>query len=315
MAPDPATLATALLDADFWRSLVPAAMISEDAYAPPTTAVSPDLVENLRIEGYDGPFPLLGPAPLARLAAGIAAVRALGLPPAFVFAYDDAWTAFHAAHPAVAAGLGADFVQLPAIWAWHLDPGEEARGFLPHRDRGHLPPRPDGLPNYLTVWIALTEATTTNGCITVLPGNWDAGYGQKQPRAPGTAEFQSFRALPTPAGSFNVWNEYLLHWGGRAGRRASGPRLSIACEFIRPELVGSGNDLELPTRRGRRVVLVDRQRLPPFALRLAYIAFAIRRYRHMERLPAVVGDLAEHLYQGALERLYDSPWAMAFDAS
>lgn len=29
---------------------------------------------------------------------------------------------------------------------------------------------------YATVWVALTEATPTNGCIFVVPAKWDENY-------------------------------------------------------------------------------------------------------------------------------------------
>lgn len=307
-------LADALMAPDFWRELMPGASISEapyDGFGFGNFSQS-ELVEHLGLEGYDGPFPLLAPDQAKLLRAAVDAVRALGLPPVFAFVYDEAWRAFHDAHQLVAAGMGEDFVQLPAIWGWHLDPTTEAKGFVPHRDRGHLPAPTVGRQNYLTVWLALTEATTRNGCMMVLPGQWDPGYHGKGGPAPMVGDFQNFRALPCSAGSFYVWNAHLLHWGGRASRRADGPRISIACEFIQPDLVGTGNDFELPTRSGPRVVTVDRRRLPPFDLRLAFITFAVRRYRHLEKLPIPLVELAERLHNSAVERLYDSPWGRSF---
>jgi ectoine hydroxylase-related dioxygenase (phytanoyl-CoA dioxygenase family) len=94
--------------------------------------------------------------------------------------------------------------------------------------------RPDGITDTFNLWIALTEATPLNGCMYIVPANFDPLYGTDvaQPKFP----LQSIRALPVPAGSILGWNGRVWHWGGRSSTKATHPRISIAKEFQRGDV-------------------------------------------------------------------------------
>ena len=55
----------------------------------------------------------------------------------------------------------------------YIDPAHSKKGWVPHRDRRNMSFRADGAPEYATVWLALTEATPLNGCMHILPANFD----------------------------------------------------------------------------------------------------------------------------------------------
>lgn len=64
--------------------------------------------------------------------------------------------------------------------AWLIDPRNDGAGFAPHRDRqpDDVPAsfRADGSAKLATCWVPLTDATTANSCLYVLPRGQDPGY-------------------------------------------------------------------------------------------------------------------------------------------
>jgi hypothetical protein len=79
------------------------------------------------------------------------------------------------------------------------------------------------------------------------------------------------------------WNAALLHWGGRASPRATGPRISYAIEFQRADVPAFNPPL------------LDAAGPPPFAQRLALIGKQLRQYRHMHDVDATTASLADFL--------------------
>jgi hypothetical protein len=85
----------------------------------------------------------------------------------------------------------------------------------------------------------VTDATTLNGCMYVLPHHLDAALRQLGPKGEiGSTQvaLPDIRALPAAAGSLLAWHQMLLHWGSRASRLGTSPRCSIAVEFQRGEI-------------------------------------------------------------------------------
>jgi SAM-dependent methyltransferase len=145
---------------------------------------------------------------------------------------------------------------------------------------------PDDSPHSLTVWLPFSEATPLNGCIYVLPAQHDERFRRRVWDGPGNdkvEDLQNIRALPAQAGSLLAWNQAILHWGGRASRRAEGPRTSAAFEFQR----GDKPPFNEP--------LLDPQRVPSFAERLGLIGKQVLQYRHMYPLAPDVESLAIEL--------------------
>ena len=170
----------------------------------------------------------------------------------------------------------------------------EGAGWPPHRDRGVDATaqafRADGMPQYATTWIPLTDATPTNSCLYCVPKKRDPGYtqGDKGTNPLQTVfarpdAFQHIRALPCPKGSLVHFSHRLLHWGSTASdeattRRRGGERPRIAVAFA-----CSDDSFELP--------FFDRALLPlpPVETRLALIsALAIYYVANVDPGPEMV---------------------------
>ena len=64
------------------------------------------------------------------------------------------------------------------------------------------------MPKSVSVWVALSDATTLNGCIYILPADRDPSYRNDSLnlREEKWANFiQNFRALPVNAGTAIIW--------------------------------------------------------------------------------------------------------------
>ena len=138
------------------------------------------------------------------------------------------------------------------------------------------------------MWLALSDATPLNGCIHVLPLHHDDRFAMRAFGGQGSTmvfEPQSIRALPAPAGALMAWNQNLLHWGGRASRRASGPRCSAAFEYQR---------VDVPLLRPPPMYPDLR---PDFRERLGLIAMQVLQYKHMYPLSPDTAALANALFE------------------
>jgi hypothetical protein len=214
------------------------------------------------------------------MAEAIVNLRKAELPLVFGFVYDELWHLGAWFRPILEAMLGPGFQALPDLWTWYLDPANSETGWEPHRDRDFGALDDDGAPRSVTVWVPLTDATAMNGCVYILPIEWDEHYRERRNLAV-VRDVQAIRALPAEAGSFLCWNAALLHWGGRASPRTQEPRLSYSIEFQRAGLAPFNQPL------------VDASRPPPFALRMALIGKQLRQYRHMHDVDARFAALAD----------------------
>ena len=142
---------------------------------------------------------------------------------------------------------------------------EGYRGFgssfgLPHRDYSaadslHCDGDDDdedhhSSPAVLNVWIPLNDATNDNGCMYVVPREFDSDFartdGHHAHMNPATEvqrgvsskihfPLHGVRALPAPAGSLIAWYGNTIHWGSSCSKYAKDPRKSIALTFIRSD--------------------------------------------------------------------------------
>jgi hypothetical protein len=157
----------------------------------------------------------------------------------------------------------------------YVETTDGARGWRPHTDGVDRPGR-------VSTWVPLADATVSNGCICVVPLTHDVNEALERYRAgtPTLADtqhlLQHVRPLPAAAGSVLCWNFDLLHWGSLS-YGATGPRVSVAYEWIRPA--------EAPAED--EVPLMDLgSGLPAFKDRLAVIARAVLMYEGFD--PGVV---------------------------
>lgn len=114
--------------------------------------------------GYFQTPPIASASSVERMRNCLETTQGAGWHPAFVFVYDDFWSAFRG--PTIVrfltGALGPNYGQLPYLWGHRVT--ANARGWHPHVD-GPTP------LEKLTVWLALTDATLENGCMYVIPRN------------------------------------------------------------------------------------------------------------------------------------------------
>ena len=135
--------------------------------------------------------------------------------------------------------LGEGYKMAARVWVTEVPAMPGAMGWRPHLD-AKTPPRfdRDGLPLRMTTWCALSESTTDNGCIHILPrqvaGSFPKDIFQKSHfEANETLRLlQSARAMPCHEGEVLMWSKDIVHWGGRVARHNQKTRLSIATEFV-----------------------------------------------------------------------------------
>jgi hypothetical protein len=116
-------------------------------------------------------------------------------------------------------------------------------------------------PAILTVWIPINDATLDNGCMYVVPREFDADFSRTDDEHchmnPATEvqrgvsskihfPLHGVRALPAPAGSLISWYGNTIHWGSSCSRHSKTPRKSIALTFRRAKRT---NQSTTPTRR------------------------------------------------------------------
>ena len=179
---------------------------------------------------------------------------------------DDAmWDILDAILPSARLALAHDVSILPGVWAWRVAPGEQ--GWRPHRDDPERARDDNGELMGITLWVALTDATTRNGCIHCVPAYWDWGY--RSPKGGDTISHpQCVRAIPAVAGSLLGWSRALVHWGGSCAPDEP-PRIATSFEVIRSDLAST---VPLAYPAGWRPAPADRP---------AFIAEMRVKYAHM----------------------------------
>ena len=257
--------------ADFFRDLAPALHI--DAGGAPSA-----LTTEGQHGGPRGPWPASGYVELAgtldsgasaALAGGVAALRAHGLHPAFLYVYDETWFALEALRHRLAPLLGATFDVLSDVWAWHIDPRIDRGGWSLHRGWSEDVRDPQGNPGLVNAWIALTDATERNACMHLVPLDRDPHYPHDLGNL-GDLERQGI-AVPAAAGTAIAWDANVAHWGGTCDPSFDAPRISMSFTLW----------------TNRRIAL-DRPVLPPrltFSQRLDLIAEQFEIYGERELDP------------------------------
>jgi ectoine hydroxylase-related dioxygenase (phytanoyl-CoA dioxygenase family) len=141
-------------------------------------------------------------------------------------------------------------------------------GWRPHIDFCEVGDR-------LTVWVALSDATLTNGCMYLIPKTRVSDPvldDFKNMRPIESNELRRLlhgsRALPVSAGTMLCWEHNVIHWGSQA-RPGSEPRISFSVVFLKKQAVPL--DLDLP--------LLDVEIMPAFEERLRAIGRGILYYQ------------------------------------
>jgi ectoine hydroxylase-related dioxygenase (phytanoyl-CoA dioxygenase family) len=134
---------------------------------------------------------------------------------------------------------------------------ETAKEFPWHQDDGYTPVEPSP---YLTLWLALNDATPENGCISVLPGSHKNGLVKHRDSPIGLVchaaddPDQGVR-VPVRAGSVAVFWSLTFHKSGP--NTSNGPRKAYVIQYSKSPLkaVGSDEPFDLiPVARGGNAV-------------------------------------------------------------
>jgi hypothetical protein len=261
-----------------WLALAPALHIEELSVPGESGFLEPaaDLARKFRDDGYVHGSADWGVDTNA-MADAIRALSAANLSPLFAFVYDELWHPYFRLHKIFSALLGGEYRMLRELSIQNIEPG--GAGWQPHRDKGRRALDHDGAPMSLTAWISLTQATPLEGCIYLVPPQHDPTYGTAEETELRFA-YQSIRAVPAEAGDFLIWNQALVHWGGKTCREVTYSRVSMALQFQRADVPSLDGPLMEPLR------------LLPLAARVKLIAQQLYRQRHIYDLDPKLVELA-----------------------
>ena len=272
-AKQPAALA--VRSAAEWEALVGgglgAACAADAGQLPPPPAErTADLLAQLGRGAYlMGAPPPGAPGLCARLLGGLHRLRAAEIEPFFIWMFDEAWTLLLSFWSEAEALLGDTCVLEPTFAAYHLNPQMAQQknnqyvgtNFgLPHRDYTFTDSHAaDGTPKILTMWVPLTMVSTENGCMYVVPKEFDENYerdsvyehmvvsttGWMAGKSHLSFPVAGVRPLaPVTPGSLCAWYGNVIHWGAHChASAAETPRASLAWVF---RLASSATDPEVP---------------------------------------------------------------------
>ncbi|HZU84821.1 MAG TPA: phytanoyl-CoA dioxygenase family protein [Polyangiaceae bacterium] len=261
---DPAAFFRDVERVAFWRELVPWLHV-EQSRPPPRPPAAPDAAaqdDHGRADGWTraGHVVLRSVLPSAMtspLARAISALGAAGVHPTFVYVYDETWQVIEALRPWLAPLLGEDHDVLADAWAFLVDPRVDRGGWPIHRGWYEDVRDATGSPGLANVWVALTEATTRNACMHVVPLSRDPHYPHDLRNLAGLDDLGV--ALPVPAGSALVWSANVAHWGGRCDAGFDQPRVSVTFTVRRRGFAVEAASVRQPLTFRERLDLVAAQ--------------------------------------------------------
>lgn len=199
--------------------------------------------------------------------------------------------------------------------------GRQYRGLgasfgLPHRDYSSSQSLHGDTdhPAVMTVWIPLNDVTTENGCMYVVPREFDVDFSRRDagdqhvhmnPAVEvrrGVSSKIHFplhgaRALPVPAGSLVAWYGNTIHWGSSCSKYAKDPpRKSIALTFVRGDccdklssattatVSGEDDDVDGRVHNPSPPISVSQAAAMTPAMRLSFISRSLLLYNQWHAL-------------------------------
>jgi hypothetical protein len=274
-----------LLEPGFWRRFAPQFHIADRGFLVTESVALPngDLGGDINREGYIHLHDVNRNDDFAAMAGLARKLSAAGLEPVFAFVYDEFWRPFFRLDALYRRLLG-PYTFLPALWAWDVDPKRGGAGWGPHRDRGAMALLPDGSPKSVTTWIPLSEATPLNGCLYIVPAQLDPTYNTAD-EANWRFDHASIRALPAKPGDVLMWNQAVMHWGGKSSPHGTESRVSLSLEAQRLDVPSTEEPLIAPGE------------VLPFEARLKLIAQKILHYKHMSAIAPEMEAIATHIVE------------------
>jgi len=229
-----------------------------------------DILRHLKLQHYFSTTrPLIQPAVAARMLQGVAALRKAGWHEVFGFVYDEFWqvTRTPSLRQLLADALGEEFKALPQVVVHYVHPGIGA-GWGPHVDFSDRCDR-------FTIWLALSDATVSNGCMYILPYNripqelrkkWasNESLGREEVKK----LLHATQTLPVSAGCVLGWEGDVIHWGAHS-TDSENPRVSLSVVYIRAEKDPMVDEIPL----------LSAHTVPGFPERLISVGNAIRFYQ------------------------------------
>lgn len=279
-------------DLDFWRQISPTTQISDSPFQDTTEAFELDNAGKEKIrtqiihEGYFHTPPVLDRGKLEKLRQIVLELDQRGIMPMFLSLYDEFWQTLHQLRKTFTPILLDNYKLTSNFWIWHIPASDAERGWKPHRDGGmHFSSiRNDGTPTLATAWIPLTDVTTENSCMYVLPRNYDLifqDFARRRAGQPGIENarqspipLQSVRALPVNAGEIIGWDTNILHWGSGSSRWAVQPRISIGVYYEASDATDISNNPDNDSKKR----FIDFASPLTFEDRLRIIANMIQTY-------------------------------------
>lgn len=259
---------------------------------------------------------------IALLARGVMELMRCGFPPLYILMFDEAWvltSVLSAFIPGACsiegegegglegsqlAGHVGDFYVFAVLSAkQQANLGSDAyvsvyRPGPPHRDRPTAGPSSFSgtslMPQYCSIWLALTPATTSNSCLYCVPISCDEGYYQKGDAA-ATAEaplrIEACVAQPLQQGSMLCFSHRLLHWGSALQPHGT-TLLEEDSASISPAYIAAPPRIAFTTAFAQtkfEAAYFDHVKYPidgttPLALRLALVAGQSVQYEHLAPL-------------------------------
>ena len=292
---------SALMQAELWQSMACGGLTVCNTPAVAITSGSRSDFERVRQEIRDDghsrtPIQWNGAIPLDALSDTIDRLQSAGYPPVFILMYDQAWALCEQLFEAMEVIMGPDVTLDTSLFAWALqrqqrqqakttggrskglkEPSDQVVGNnfgTPHRDSRYSECHSaDGTPTEISCWVPLVDVTTDNGCMMLVPAQYDSLFAQSDHplhmKPTESMPWAHIRALPAHAGEVLLWQANTIHWGSSCGEHAEVPRKSIAMAFTVPrdgEPVESGSsirraDLRAGLSLAQRVKLVAKSLL------------------------------------------------------
>lgn len=270
--------------AAYWQQLAPMLHVGDLDFQATCTPLelSPARAREVRAQLLADGFFTLAPselpwaASLCAMRVGIKRLLRRGWPASLVLMYDESWAMAHQISKIMHAACGCanSFDAL----AWSVTPSLGQSGFAPHRDRQPSDVQAsfhaDGIPKYVTCWIALSHASVDASCLYIVPRSLDPGYDDGDDQSPeaedplltvmrSDAAVQSVRACPLRPGGAVLFSHRAMHWGSKGLSTCDKPRVSISfgCSdpsFEKPYLAKPTAHLPFP-KPAIRAALVSAQ--------------------------------------------------------
>ena len=200
---------------------------------------------------------------MSTLAKSIETLVQNNIPASMILLFDEVWELCHVAGNLISQSTHQNNVINFDMLAWHIDASKDECGFSPHRDR-----QPDNVHNvkssfhsnghakYVTLWLALTDATPENSCLYVIPQQYDPGYLEGdddnddgdgdddelslldkdtkvfkdplQKALTSKTDYQNIRAIPRLSGQAVMFTHRILHWGSKGNPQCKHPRVALS---------------------------------------------------------------------------------------